>query len=161
AAAAHGFGYVILRYFNVAGADPPLRTGQSTLNATHLIKVGVENPVGLRPPIEVYGTAYATPHGTCLPPYIHVTPLVPPASVALAYLRRGGPSETFNCGYGHGASVLEVIAAVKRASGRDFAVKLAGRRAGDPPAIVADAQRIRATLGWTPQFDHLDTIVRH
>jgi UDP-glucose 4-epimerase len=161
AAAAHGFGYVILRYFNVAGADPQLRTGQSTLNATHLIKVGVETALGLRPQMEVYGTDYATPDGTCIRDYIHVTDLVRAHSAALAHLRRGGPSETFNCGYGHGASVLEVIAAVKRASGRDFAVRLAERRPGDPPAIVADAQRIRATLGWTPQFDDLDTIVRH
>jgi UDP-glucose 4-epimerase len=161
AAAAHGFNYVILRYFNVAGADPKERTGQSTLNATHLIKVGVETALGLRPQIDVYGTDYETPDGTCIRDYIHVTDLVRAHSSALAHLRGGGASETFNCGYGHGASVLDVIASVKRVSGRDFAVRLAERRPGDPPAIVADAQRIRAMLAWVPKFDDLDTIVHH
>jgi UDP-glucose 4-epimerase len=160
-AAAHGLGYVTLRYFNVAGADPALRTGQSTLNATHLIKVAVECAVGLRPQIEVYGTDYATPDGTCIRDYIHVTDLARAHLAALTHLRGGGASETFNCGYGHGASVLDVIAAVKRVSGREFPVKLSARRAGDPAAIVADAGRIRAQLGWVPKFDDLETIVRH
>ena len=160
-AAAHGLKFVILRYFNVAGADPAQRTGQSTVGATHLIKVAVETALGLRPQIDVYGTDYETPDGTCIRDYIHVSDLVRAHSDALAYLRRGGANETFNCGYGHGYSVLEVIDAVKRASGSDFAVRRTDRRAGDPAAIVADASRIRATLGWTPQYDNLGTIVDH
>jgi UDP-glucose 4-epimerase len=160
-AAAHSLKYVILRYFNVAGADPKRRTGQSTVGATHLIKVAVETALGLRPRIEVFGTDYDTPDGTCIRDYIHVTDLARAHSAALAHLRRDGESETFNCGYGHGASVLEVIEAVKRVSGRDFAVRLSARRPGDPAAIVADGKRLRAQLSWTPQFDDLDTIVDH
>jgi UDP-glucose 4-epimerase len=159
--AAHGLRFVILRYFNVAGADPKLRTGQSTRNATHLLKVAVETAVGKRPRIEVFGTDYPTPDGTCLRDYIHVTDLVRAHSAALAHLRRGGESVTLNCGYGHGASVLELIAAVKRASGVDFPVGHAARRAGDAAIVVADARRIRKTLGWDPQFDDLDTIAAH
>jgi UDP-glucose 4-epimerase len=158
---AHGLAHVILRYFNVAGADPELRTGQSTKGATHLIKVAVETALGLRPRIEVFGTDYATPDGSCIRDYIHVSDLVRAHSAALTHLRAGGASATFNCGYGHGASVLEVIEAVKRVSGHDFTVKLSGRRPGDPAAIVADAARIRRELGWTPQFDDLTTIVEH
>jgi UDP-glucose 4-epimerase len=161
AAAAHGLNYVILRYFNVAGADPRLRTGQATIGATHLIKVAVETALGLRPQIDVFGTDYDTPDGTCVRDYIHVNDLVRAHFDALAHLRRGGASDTFNCGYGHGYSVHDVIGAVKRASGRDFAVRLSARRPGDPAAIVADAARIRAQLNWTPQFDNLDTIVAH
>jgi UDP-glucose 4-epimerase len=160
-AAAHPLKFVILRYFNVAGADPALRTGQSTIGATHLIKVAVETALGLRPQIEVFGTDYATPDGTCIRDYIHVTDLARAHSAALAHLRGGGGSEIFNCGYGHGYSVLEVIEAVKRVGGRDFTVRLSARRPGDPAAIVADATRIRSQLGWTPQFDDLDTIVGH
>jgi UDP-glucose 4-epimerase len=160
-AAAYGLKYVVLRYFNVAGADPQQRTGQSTVGATHLIKVAVETALGLRPRIDVFGTDYPTADGTCIRDYIHVSDLVRAHSDALVHLRRGGASETFNCGYGHGYSVIEVIDAVKRVSGKDFAVRLAERRPGDPAAIVADAARIRATLGWTPQFDDLDTIVTH
>jgi UDP-glucose 4-epimerase len=161
AAAAHGLNYVILRYFNVAGADPRQRTGQATVGATHLIKVAVETALGLRPQIEVFGTDYDTPDGTCVRDYIHVNDLVRAHFDALAHLRRGGASDTFNCGYGHGYSVLDVIGAVKRASGRDFAVRLSARRPGDPASIVADARRIRAQLNWTPQFDNLDQIVAH
>jgi UDP-glucose 4-epimerase len=160
-AAAHGLKYVILRYFNVAGADPKLRTGQSTVGATHLIKVAVETALGLRPAMDVYGTDYDTPDGSCIRDYIHVTDLAHAHSAALAHLRRDGASETFNCGYGHGASVLEVIDAVKRLSGHDFAVRLSARRPGDPAVIVADGQRLRRELGWAPQFDDLDTIVEH
>ena len=118
--AAHGLRFVVLRYFNVAGADPKLRTGQSTPAATHLIKVACETALGKRPKIDVYGTDYPTPDGTCIRDYIHVSDLARAHSAALAYLRRGGASATFNCGYGHGASVFQVIEAVKRASGRDF-----------------------------------------
>ena len=159
--AAHGLNYAILRYFNVAGADPALRTGQATVGATHLIKVAVETALALRPHIEIFGTDYDTPDGTCIRDYIHVTDLIGAHSAALAYLRRGGGNETFNCGYGHGYSVRQVIEAVKRVSGSDFAVRLSGRRPGDPAAIVADSARIRVTLGWAPQFDELDTVVRH
>ena len=159
--AAHGLRYVILRYFNVAGADPQLRTGQSTPNATHLIKVAVQTALGLRPQIEVFGTDYPTRDGSCIRDYIHVTDLVRAHAVALSHLNNGGESLTLNCGYGHGYTVLEVIEAVKRASGHAFPVRLAGRRAGDPAAIVADAARLRARLGWQPQFDDLDTIVSH
>ena len=136
---AHGLRFVILRYFNVAGADPRGRTGQSSPGATHLIKVACEAAVGKRPGMSVYGTDYATPDGTCIRDYIHVSDLARAHSAALSYLRRDGASATFNCGYGRGASVLEVIDAVRRVSGRDFPVEVAPRRAGDPPALVADA----------------------
>ncbi|HET9904834.1 MAG TPA: UDP-glucose 4-epimerase GalE [Xanthobacteraceae bacterium] len=159
--AAHGLGHVILRYFNVAGADPQGRTGQSTPNATHLIKVAVQTALGLRPRLDVFGEDYPTPDGTCVRDYIHVTDLVNAHAAALAHLRAGGESLTLNCGYGQGYSVLEVIGAVRRAAGKDFPVRRAGRRPGDPAAIVADARRIRERLGWKPAYDDLDTIVAH
>jgi UDP-glucose 4-epimerase len=161
ASAAHGIPYVILRYFNVAGADPQLRTGQSTKGATHLIKVAVETALGKRSGMQVFGTDYPTPDGTCIRDYIHVTDLVRAHLDALAYLRGGGPPITLNCGYGHGFSVLEVIDTVKRSSGVDFRVDYAGRRPGDQAQIVAKSDRVRATLGWQPQFDDLATIVAH
>jgi UDP-glucose 4-epimerase len=159
--AAYDLGYVILRYFNVAGADPAVRTGQSTVGATHLIKVAVETALGRRPKLDVYGTDYDTPDGTCIRDYIHVSDLANAHMTALMHLRGGGSSATFNCGYGHGYSVLEVVEAVKRVSGRDFKVSLGPRRPGDPATIVADSARIRGQLGWAPRFDHLDTIVEH
>jgi UDP-glucose 4-epimerase len=158
---AHGLNHVVLRYFNVAGADPALRTGQSTPDATHLIKVAVQTALGLRPKMAVFGTDYPTPDGTCVRDYIHVADLVDAHFAALAHLRAGGASATFNCGYGRGFSVLDVIAAVKRAMGHDFAVELAPRRPGDPAAIVADSTRLRSTLGWAPRWDDLDAIVAH
>jgi UDP-glucose 4-epimerase len=158
---AHGLRYVVLRYFNVAGADPQMCTGQSTPAATHLIKVAVQTALGARPQLEVFGTDYPTPDGTCIRDYIHVTDLVRAHAAALGHLRGGGESLTLNCGYGHGYSVLEVIDAVRRVAGHDFPVKLSGRRAGDPATIVADASRLRATLGWQPQFDDLERIVTH
>jgi UDP-glucose 4-epimerase len=158
---AHGLRYVVLRYFNVAGADPKGRTGQSTPQATHLIKVACEAALGKRAKIDVFGTDYDTPDGTGVRDYIHVTDLVAAHSAALAYLRKGGESAIFNCGYGRGASVKEVIASVKRVSGVDFPVALAPRREGDPAALIADASRIRSTLDWTPRFQDLDTIVTH
>jgi UDP-glucose 4-epimerase len=161
ASAAHDLKFVALRYFNVAGADPEGRTGQASPRATHLIKVASEAAVGKRPFMEVYGTDYATPDGTCIRDYIHVSDLARAHSAALTYLRAGGPSDVFNCGYSHGASVLEVIDAVKRNAKRDFEVRLAGRRAGDPAALVAQSAKIRATLGWQPVHDDLDEIVRH
>jgi UDP-glucose 4-epimerase len=158
---AYGLRFVVLRYFNVAGADPKQRTGQSTAGATHLIKVACEAALGRRPKLDIYGTDYPTPDGTCIRDYIHVSDLARAHSAALAYLRRGGASNTFNCGYGHGASVREVIAAVERANGREFPVEVAGRRLGDPASLIADVSRIRGTLDWQPQFDNLDTIVGH
>jgi UDP-glucose 4-epimerase len=158
---AYGVNFVVFRYFNVAGADPNHRTGQSTPAATHLIKVACEAALGKRPKMNVFGTDYPTPDGTCIRDYIHVSDLARAHSAALAYLRRGGESTTFNCGYGRGASVLEVIDAVKRKSGRDFAVEIGGRRAGDPASLVADVSRIRSTLDWRPRYENLDTIVAH
>ncbi len=158
---AHGLKFVVLRYFNVAGADPKLRTGQSTAGATHLIKVACEAALGKRPRIDIYGTDYPTPDGTCIRDYVHVSDLARAHSVALSHLRRGGESMTFNCGYGRGSSVLEVIDSVRRASGRDFPVEISGRRPGDPAALVANVDRIRAALDWRPQYQDLDTIVTH
>jgi UDP-glucose 4-epimerase len=158
---AHGLNYVILRYFNVAGADPRLRTGQSTRNATHLIKVATEAALGLRPKVDVFGTDYSTPDGTGIRDYIHVSDLARAHSDALRHLRAGGTSLTLNCGYGHGFSVLEVIETVKRVSGVDFRVDVAARRPGDPAQVVAAADRARSLLGWRPQLDDLSTIVSH
>jgi UDP-glucose 4-epimerase len=161
ASAAHDLRHVILRYFNVAGADPQLRTGQSTRGATHLIKVAVETALGIRPKIDVYGTDYPTPDGTCIRDYIHVTDLVRAHSDALRYLRGGGGSVTLNCGYGRGFSVLEVIETVKKVAGVDFRVERSAPRAGDPARIVAACERARTLLGWKPQLDDLSTIVTH
>jgi len=158
---AHGLRFVALRYFNVAGADPKRRTGQSTPAATHLIKVACEAALGKRRKIDIFGTDYPTRDGTCVRDYIHVSDLARAHSAALGYLRRGGASATFNAGYGRGASVFEVIDAVRRASGNDFPVEICGRRDGDPAALVANVERIRATLDWHPQFQELDTIVTH
>jgi UDP-glucose 4-epimerase len=153
--------YVALRYFNVAGADPQGRSGQSTPKATHLIKVASQAALGQRPYLEVFGTDYPTPDGTCIRDYIHVTDLVRAHLNALAYLRKGGESEVLNCGYGRGSSVLDVIGSVKRSSGKDFPVRLAERRRGDPAALVAGVKRIGKVLGWKPRYDDLDTIVDH
>jgi UDP-glucose 4-epimerase len=158
---AYGLSHVILRYFNVAGADPKNRTGQSSPMATHLIKVAAETALGLRPKLQVFGTDYPTPDGTCIRDYIHVSDLVRAHFDALRHLRNGGSSLTLNCGYGHGFSVLEVIDMVKRVSGADFKVEMAPRREGDPAQIVAASARARAALGWQPRFDDLSTIVAH
>ena len=159
-AAAHDLTYVALRYFNVAGADPAGRTGQSTPAATHLIKVAAQAALGQRPRLDVFGTDYPTPDGSCLRDYIHVSDLADAHLVALDHLRGGGPSLTLNCGYGRGSSVLDVIAVMKRVSGVDFPVTLSPRRPGDPAAIVAKADRIRELLGWSPKHDDLEGIVR-
>ena len=159
-ARAHDLRYVALRYFNVAGADPNGRSGQSTPRATHLVKVACETALGKRSRMQVFGTDYPTPDGTCLRDYIHVTDLARAHMAALCYLRAGGESDIFNCGYGRGFSVLEVIDAVKRAAGRDFEVRMSERRPGDPARVVAASQRIRKVLGWVPEHDTLDTIVR-
>jgi len=159
AGSAYGLAHVILRYFNVAGADPQRRTGQSTKAATHLIKVAAETALGLRQKLEIFGTDYPTPDGTCIRDYIHVSDLVRAHADALRYLRGGGPSLTLNCGYGHGFSVLEVIDAVKRAAGVDFKVERAPRRPGDPAQIVAHSGLAREKLNWRPRYDDLSTIV--
>jgi UDP-glucose 4-epimerase len=160
-ASASGLKYAALRYFNVAGADPQLRTGQSTRAATHLIKAAVQAALGVRDHLAIFGSDYPTPDGTCIRDYIHVSDLVSAHIAALKYLREGGSSAFMNCGYGHGYSVSEVVDAVKRVSGVDFPVEMRPRRPGDPAAIVADVQAIRRILSWKPEYDDLDTIVRH
>jgi UDP-glucose 4-epimerase len=160
-AAAHEMKYVVLRYFNVAGADPLARIGLSTAGATHLLKIAVEAATGQRAKIDVYGTDYPTPDGSCVRDFIHVSDLAQAHRAALSYLRAGGPSTTLNCGYGHGTSVLETIEAVRRVSGRNFAVQTAPRRPGDIMTMVADTSRIAATLDWTPQYANLETIAAH
>lgn len=159
--AAHDFTYTALRYFNVCGADPKMRTGQSTKGATHLIKVACEVATGKRSHMEVFGTDYPTPDGTCIRDYIHVTDLVNAHYLALRRMRSGGKSLVANCGYQHGYSVLEVIAAVERVVGKKLDVRMSGRRPGDAVAIVANVERCRSELGWTPAYDDLDTIVSH
>jgi UDP-glucose 4-epimerase len=151
--------YVALRYFNVAGADPGGRIGQSTPEATHLIKVACEHVAGKRPGIAIFGTDYDTPDGTCIRDYIHVEDLAAAHLQALDYLRQGGASATLNCGYGRGFSVREVLAEVARQSGQPLRVTESARRAGDPPELIAAARRIRETLGWTPRREDLAEIV--
>jgi len=152
--------YVALRYFNVAGADPGGRIGQCTPEATHLIKVACEHVVGRRKQIAIFGTDYDTPDGTCIRDYIHVEDLAAAHLKALDYLRGGGASTTLNCGYGRGFSVREVLGEVARVSGTALSITESGRRAGDPPQLVASADRIRQTLRWTPRHEDLAGIVR-
>lgn len=159
-ARAHGLAYVALRYFNVAGADPKGRSGQSSPNATHLIKVACQAALGQRAGLEIFGTDYPTPDGTCVRDYIHVTDLARAHLAALDHLRGGGGNLTLNCGYGRGFSVRQVVDVVKRVSGADFPVTLSGRRAGDPASLIAKADRIRSELGWRPEHDDLEEIVR-
>jgi UDP-glucose 4-epimerase len=160
-AAAHGMSYVVLRYFNVAGADPLARIGLATIGATHLLKIAVEAATGQRAKIDVFGTDYPTPDGSCIRDFIHVSDLAQAHRAALSYLRGGARSVTLNCGYGRGYSVLETIEAVRRVSGRNFAVQYAPRRPGDIMTMVADTARIRTALDWTAQYDDLDTIAAH
>ena len=157
---AHDLKYVVLRYFNVAGGDPRGRTGQSTPNATHLIKVAVQTALGLRPKMQVFGTDYATHDGSCVRDYIQVSDLAAAHMNALRHLRDGGGSLVCNAGYAKGFSVLDVIETVKRVSGVDFKVEISGRRPGDPAAIVADNERIKSVLGWKPEHDNLEEILR-
>ena len=152
--------HVALRYFNVAGSDPGGRIGQSTPQATLLTKVAAEHVVGKRPHISIYGTDYATPDGTGVRDYIHVEDLAGAHLCALEYLRGGGTSTTLNCGYGHGYSVREVLRAVQRVSNQVLVVREEPRRAGDPPSLVARAERARDLLRWRPRYDDLDQIVR-
>ena len=161
ASAAYGLRSVVLRYFNVAGADPKGRTGQSTRGATHLLKVAIEAATGQRGHVAVFGTDYDTPDGTGVRDFIHVTDLVRAHTAALDHLRRGGRSLVLNCGYGRGYSVLELLDAVQRVSGRTLDIRARDRRAGDIPVMVAAADQIRAELGWQPRLDDLDLIVEH
>ena len=159
-ARAYDFRYVALRYFNVAGADPQGRHGQSALNSTHLIKRGVQTALGRFPAMDVFGEDYPTRDGTCVRDYIQITDLIDAHLAALAYLRKGGEAMVCNCGYSHGATVKEVIDVVKRVSGVDFKVNVVGRRPGDPAAIVARADRVKSVLGWSPKRDNLEEIVQ-
>jgi UDP-glucose 4-epimerase len=160
ASAAHGFSHVALRYFNVAGAEPGGSIGQSTRKATLLTKVACEAAVGKRSHVSIFGTDYATPDGTGIRDYIHVEDLATAHLAALTYLRQGGESTVLNCGYGHGYSVREVLDAVDRATGSKLVRYEEPRRAGDPPVLIARADRIRAVLGWQPRHDDLEFIVR-
>lgn len=160
-ASAHGMNYVVLRYFNVAGADPQARIGLATVGATHLLKIAVEAATGQRAKIDLFGTDYPTPDGSCIRDFIHVSDLAEAHRSALSYLRNGGNSVTLNCGYGRGYSVIETVEAVKRISMRNFAVQYAPRRPGDIMTMVADTSRIRGLLDWTPKYDDLETIAAH
>ena len=160
AAAAHDLAYAALRYFNVAGADPQGRSGQSTPGATHLIKVACEVAAGRRPAMEIFGDDYETPDGTCVRDYIHVTDLAEAHLAALRDLEARGRNLTLNCGYGRGYSVRQVLAAVEQAAGFTLEVRIGPRRPGDVAEVVADASRIRRELGWQPRHDDLDGIVR-
>lgn len=161
ASRAYDFKAVSLRYFNVAGADPKGRSGQSSPRATHLIKRGSQVALGRVPHLDIFGTDYPTPDGTGIRDYIHVSDLVNAHALALDYLRRGGAATVMNAGYGHGVSVREVIAAIERVAGHTLPVREAPRRPGDPPSLVADNRRICAMLNWKPVHDDLDEIVKH
>jgi len=159
-AAAGGPNYVALRYFNVAGCEPSGTIGQSTPQATLLVKVACEAATGQREKVSIFGTDYPTPDGTGLRDYIHVEDLAAAHVDALSYLRNGGDSTTLNCGYGHGYSVREVLSAVEKINEAPLNILEEARRAGDPPELIAIAEQIRSTLGWSPKYDDLDTIVR-
>ena len=158
-AAAHPITYGVLRYFNVAGADPGKRSGQSTPFATHLIKVAAQTALGQREKMDIFGTDYETPDGTCVRDYIHVTDLIAAHALLLGHLRRGGNSTTLNCAYGQGYSVRQVVDTVKAVSGVDFRVDEGPRRPGDPASITATGEKVRSILGWVPQHDDLREIV--
>ncbi len=158
-AAAHDITYGVLRYFNVAGADPQKRSGQSTPQATHLIKVACQAALGQREKMDIFGTDYETPDGTCVRDYIHVTDLIAAHALLLKHLRGGGESTTLNCAYGRGYSVREVVDTVRKVSGVDFRADEGPRRAGDPASITATGGKVRQMLGWVPQHDDLEEIV--
>ena len=156
---AYGLPYVSLRYFNVAGADPEARIGQASREPTHLVTRALKAAAGKLPRIEIYGTDYPTPDGTCIRDYIHVEDLAEAHLLSLEYLLDGGRSRVYNCGYGRGHSVREVIEEVKRVTGVDFSVVEGPRRPGDPPELVADPSRIKAELGWSPRYKDLGSII--
>ena len=158
-AAAHPMTFGVLRYFNVAGADPGKRSGQSTPEATHLIKVACQTALGQREKMNIFGTDYDTPDGTCVRDYIHVTDLIAAHALLLKYLRKGGNSTTLNCAYGQGYSVRQVVETVRKVSGIDLRADEAPRRAGDPASITATGEKVRQLLGWVPQHDDLNEIV--
>lgn len=161
-AAAYDFNYCALRYFNVAGADPKCRTGQSTVGATHLLKIAVEAALGKREAVNVFGTDYATEDGTGVRDYIHVSDLTAAHVIALeALVDDPAQSHTLNCGYGHGYSVMQVLDAVDRVTNNKLVRKMEGRRAGDPDSLISDNTAIKARFGWEPQYDDLDQIVQH
>jgi len=155
------FLFLYLSYYLFAGADPGLRTGQSTPNATHLIKVAAEAAVGKRKTIEIFGGDYPTPDGTCIRDFIHVADLVAAHAAALRLLRNGGENVTLNCGYGRGYSVLDVVKATKRVSGTNFSAPIVNRRPGDISTVIANSELLRSKLGWKPHYDDLDLIVDH
>ncbi|MCS7203265.1 MAG: UDP-glucose 4-epimerase GalE [Thermodesulfovibrio sp.] len=156
----HDFRYISLRYFNVAGADGKGRLGQRRKDATHLITIAVKTALGKRPYLEIFGTDYPTKDGTCIRDYIHVDDLAEAHILALEYLMDSKMSDIFNCGYGHGYSVREVVETTKRVSGVDFKVIEAKRRDGDPPELVADNTKIKKELGWIPKYDDLEYIIK-
>jgi UDP-glucose 4-epimerase len=156
---AHGLAHAILRYFNVAGADPKGRTGQSNPNATHLIKRAAMVSLGRIPQLDIFGTDYPTPDGTGVRDYIHVTDLAAAHLLALDALRGGASSATYNVGYGRGLSVRQVVDAVQKVTGKSLPVRVGPRRAGDPPTLISDPGKIKAALGWKPQHDGIDEII--
>lgn len=158
-AAAHPLTFGVLRYFNVAGADPQKRSGQSTPLATHLIKVACQTALGQREKMDIFGTDYETPDGTCVRDYIHVTDLIAAHALLLGHLRQGGESTTLNCAYGRGYSVREVVETVRKVSGINFRAEQGPRRAGDPASITATGEKVRSLLGWVPKHDDLNEIV--
>jgi len=154
------FRYVALRYFNVAGADPETRLGQDYTNPTHLITRALKTALGIFPQLQVFGTDYPTEDGTCIRDYIHVADLAQAHLDALSYLTAGRPSNIFNCGYGHGFSVKDVVAMAKKVTGIDFPVVETDRREGDPAELIAGCEKIRKDLDWQPRFDELEIILR-
>ena len=157
--AATGMHHAILRYFNVAGADPAGRSGQSGPDSSHLIRVACELIVGKRSKMSVFGTDYTTPDSTCIRDYVHVSDLAEAHVLALEHLLRNGENVILNCGYGHGFSVWQVIDVVRKLVGHELAIHMSARRAGDAEILVSDSRKIRETLGWKPRFDDLETIV--
>ena len=154
------FRYVSLRYFNVAGADPLSRIGQARKGATHLITISLRAALGIKTHLDIFGTDYPTHDGTCIRDYIHVDDLSDVHILALEYLTSGGSSRIYNCGYGHGYSVKEVVEKVKEVTGVDFSVRYAGRRPGDPPILIADASKLKEKFGWKPKYDNLEDIIK-
>jgi UDP-glucose 4-epimerase len=155
-----GFKYVSLRYFNVAGADKNCRIGQSYKESTHLITRALKTAKGEFSKLQIFGTDYATPDGTCIRDYIHVDDLAEAHEAALKFIHEKGASDIFNCGYGHGYSIREVVNVAREVTGVDFPVEEVGRREGDPPVLIANNEKIRRVLGWKPKYDDLAYIIR-